>query len=298
MLFYLLILYIIFFLLKNIFKNRKIIDSKETGLRLGLIFNNLLSGSDDLHYGYFTSSKDIRELSFEDFKIAQENHSQLIIDHIPENTEKILDVGSGSGILAKKLINKGYQVDCVSPDKYLSQRIAKNTNNKVEIFNSIFEDVNTDKKYDLILFSESYQYIDIDTSFEKINKFLKDDGYFLICDCFQKDNSNMRGGHNYVSFCHKIKNTTFALKKHLDITDEASKTYDFISNVYQHIDEAINIIHEYSINNFPYLSYLISFVMPSSFKTRIDKFRRETGAYFKENKYYYLLLYKKKEKTN
>lgn len=286
------------FLLRSIFKNRRIVDSKETGLRLGLILNNLLSGSDDLHYGYFTTDKDIKNLSFEDFKIAQENHSKLIIDNIPKNTVKILDVGSGSGILAKKLINKGYEVDCVSPDKYLSQRIIKNTENKVNIFNSIFEDVNTDNKYDLILFSESYQYININISFEKIDKFLKDDGYFLICDCFQKDISNMRGGHIYTDFCNKIKNTNYILKKHMDITNEASKTYDFISNVYQYIDEAIIIIYEYLINNFPYLYYLIRLITPNSFKTRIDKFKRETGNYFKESKYYYLMLYKKKEKTN
>ena len=76
-------------------------------------------GSEDLHYGYWPKGKDA---SVQNFAHAQDSHSKLIMDHIPEKTNSILDVGGGSGNLALKLLDKGYSVDCVIPSEYLAEQ--------------------------------------------------------------------------------------------------------------------------------------------------------------------------------
>ena len=52
--------------------------------------------------------------------------------------------------------------------------------------------------YDLILFSESFQYIRLEESLQKVQKLLTANRYLLICDVFHKNvegKSPMRGGH-------------------------------------------------------------------------------------------------------
>ena len=44
-----------------------------------------------------------------------------------------------------------------------------------------------DKSYDLILCSESFQYLLLEKSISKIKQYLNREGYLLICDFFKRD---------------------------------------------------------------------------------------------------------------
>ena len=88
------------------------ISSKRVGLDIGLAIGRFFLNTEDLHYGYWPKGK---TATIQNFAEAQDAHSKLIMDHIPNETKRILDVGSGSGNLAMKLINKCFQVDCVIP---------------------------------------------------------------------------------------------------------------------------------------------------------------------------------------
>ena len=113
-------------------------------------------GSEDLHYGYWPNGKDA---TVQNFAHAQDSHSKLIMDHIPEKTNHILDVGGGSGNLALKLLNKGYSVDCVIPSEFLAEQAKAKLGNESVIHICSFEQMPTTKTYDLIIFSESFQYV-------------------------------------------------------------------------------------------------------------------------------------------
>ena len=78
----------------------KKIDSKAVGLDIGLLIGRFFMDTEDLHYGYWPNDK---TATAQNFAEAQLRHSQLIIDNIPERVRSILDVGSGSGNLAKKI---------------------------------------------------------------------------------------------------------------------------------------------------------------------------------------------------
>ena len=105
--------------------------------------------------------------------------------NIPKNTKTILDVGCGSGNLALKLLNAGYDVDGVIPSKYLATAVKEKLNGKGQVFVSKFENVKLKKKYDLIIFSESFQYVNMELALKKINASLMEGGYLLICDFFK-----------------------------------------------------------------------------------------------------------------
>ena len=95
------------------------VSSQKIGLDIGLVIGRFFMGSEDLHYGYWPNGKDA---SVQNFSDAQDSHSRLIMDQIPENINYILDVGGGSGNLALKLLNNGYSVDCVIPSAFLAEQ--------------------------------------------------------------------------------------------------------------------------------------------------------------------------------
>ena len=98
----------------------KKISSKEVGLEIGLVLSEFFFKTEHLHFGFWP---DDLEISIDNLKKSQDYHSAKIIDSIPDGVQTILDVGSGSGGLAKKLVEKGYEVECVSPSDYLSNAI-------------------------------------------------------------------------------------------------------------------------------------------------------------------------------
>ena len=92
--------------------------TKDLGLELGVIFCDYFLDTRDLHYGYWTDDmpRHVRSLAR-----AQELHSQLILDHIPDGVHSILDVGAGAGNFAVKMMAKGYQVDFITYSDYLAE---------------------------------------------------------------------------------------------------------------------------------------------------------------------------------
>ena len=106
----------------------------------------------DLHYGYWT---DDLELTPQNLPRAQARYTDELTADIPAGVRSILDVGCGAGNTARKLLERGYEVDCVSPNAWLTAEARKVLGNHARVFESKFEDLTLDRTYDLILFSES-----------------------------------------------------------------------------------------------------------------------------------------------
>ena len=93
------------------------VELKEIGLDIGLAFAKHFYKTDYLHYGYWTDDLTVEPSNvFE----AQENYANFLLEHFPKQTVSVLDVGCGSGKFAEKMIDSGFQVDCVSPSTNLS----------------------------------------------------------------------------------------------------------------------------------------------------------------------------------
>ena len=277
-------------------KNNKV-SSQKIGLDIGLVIGRFFMGSEDLHYGYWPNGKDA---SVQNFAHAQDSHSELIMNQIPENINYILDVGGGSGNLALKLINNGYRVDCVIPSAFLAEQAKTKLGNESVIHICGFEQMPSTKTYDLIIFSESFQYVKMKKSLQKIEKMTSPNGHLLICDFFRRDlpeKSPIGGGHSWQGFKDTISTLPFQQMTDLDISLETAPTIDLLDQFCQDVLMPISEMSgSYLQYNYPYLTALLNWKL----KKRIEKIRRTylsgelNGESFKKFKTYRLLLYKRK----
>ena len=74
---------------------------QHVALVAGFLSGRHFVGTKDLHYGYWP---DGMEQTMSNLPSAQEEYSAYLMQHIPWTAKKILDVGSGAGSLAEKLI--------------------------------------------------------------------------------------------------------------------------------------------------------------------------------------------------
>jgi SAM-dependent methyltransferase len=239
------------------------------------------------------------DLDIQNLPQAQENYSNFMISHIPEGTKDILDVGCGVGKFALKLITLGYNVDCVSPSKVLTEHARNLLGNKSHIFECEFEDLQTEKQYDMILFSESFQYVKIEKALQNSIKFLKNNGHLLICDFFKTDvkgESSLRGGHTLSNFYNLVSQYPLQSINDIDITKETAPNLDIVNEFLTNVGLPIwNMLIRLLDNRY----HLISKFLHWKYKEKIKKINRkyfsgsrnaEKFAIFKS---YRLFLYKK-----
>ena len=274
-------------------KDKKTI-SREIGLEIGSICGKYFLKLDHLHYGYWT--KDL-EVDITNVHVAQENYANFLISNIPKGVKKILDVGCGSGQTAEKLIVMGYKVDCVSPSHFLARQTHELLGNASHVFECSYEDLQTENRYDVILFSESFQYINIEEGIKKTVSLLKPDGYVLICDFFRKETlgkSNISGGHPLKMFHNIISKYPLKLINDIDITEETSPSVDVLNDTFKKaVYPTVILARQLLDNRYPFASKVIKW----AYRKKISKINKKyfngekTGENFKKFKSYRLLLY-------
>jgi len=272
------------------------INSRDIGLEIGLIFGNYFLKTNHLHFGYWTNDL---KIDLSNLPKAQENYSSFIASHIPEGTKTILDVGCGSGSFALKLIKMGYQVDCVSPSRLLTENVRNLLGNKSHIFECSYEEMKTENRYNAILFSESFQYVNIEKALENSVKFLNDAGYLLICDFFKTNadgKSMLGGGHKLDRFYDLISQYPFTLVRDIDITQETAANLAIVNHFLTSVGLPVwNLLTYFIHNNYPFLSKVLQW----KYRKKTEKIQQKylAGAINVENfkifKTYRLLLFRK-----
>ncbi len=271
-------------------------DNREAELKLLMAFSKQFLNTDDLHFGYWTDGLDV---SVANFPQAQENHSQFVIAHIPADTKTVLDVGMGMGKMSSRLRRLGYEVEGVSPSSFLTEEARKLLGGDFRIYELPIEDMETDKRYDLVLFSESFQYVDMEKALAKVNCLLNDNGHLLICDFFQAEaegQSPLKAGPKLTAFYRLIKQFPFREVENIDITRETAPTMDFGNDIQQNF---VKPLYEIILGKFESKLPRLYKLFRWKFKKKLDKLEWRyfsnsgDGEAFRKFKSYRLLLYKK-----
>ena len=153
-------------------------------------FYRLILDSDHLHFGFWPENSP--NLSLEE---AQERMFERLFVHFPDPPAAVLDVGCGLGLSAYKLSQKGYHVTAIAPSKELIDYASENYGKgNIDFHVAGFLDNNDSdlmsKKYDVILFQESLQYLNpLDSVFKKARSLLKPKGSVIIGDEICQDKS-------------------------------------------------------------------------------------------------------------
>lgn len=257
-----------------------------------------LFGLHHLHYGYFDENL---KPEFKNVAAAQEKYVEELLSFIPENVKTILDVGCGTGGVASKLVEKGYQVTCIAPDPYLIEKTLENTNNKVETYTDLYENLSElkDEAYDMILMSESCQYIKPDPGWEQNKRLVKKGGYLLVADFFKIREIDIptmsRSGQPLDNFLERAKNAKFDLISEKNITKNVGPTMDiyqeFITTKGFPILDAIN---EFAKRRYPMLYKILSFFLRKKILKIRQKYSEQGQRPFIDYKNYFIFLFQKK----
>ncbi len=270
--------------------------SREVSLEISAICGKHLLNLDHLHYGYW---KNI-EPKLVNLAEAQTKYAEFLTSNIPAGVKTILDVGCGTGQMAKLLTEKGYEVDCVSPSHFLAEKTRKLLNEKTIVYECFFEDLKTEKKYDLVMFSESFQYMKPEQSLPKAASLLNSDAGILICDVFRKpllnESSPLPGGFQLERVYNVAKNCGLNLEKELDITNETAVNIDIEHQFFMEVAQPVaGLIEKLLESRYPLILKLVKWKFRKK-SAKIEKkyFSGErTGENFKKFKTYRLMHYKK-----
>lgn len=223
---------------------KKKMESRE----LGLILTELLLGAQDLHYGLWDGDL---ELKIGNAVAAQQRYSDMLLAALPpvpdrNDPPRVLDIGCGTGHMITQMLDKGYLADGVSPSDALSRRVKQRLEAYSEagcrLFECRFQDFPENQcrhQYDVALFSESFQYIRMSSSYGKLEKLLKPGGMVIICDFFKTEadgdggpgDQSFSGGHKITDFYDTLRDFPFAIVQDEDITPKMSPNLELVNHI-------------------------------------------------------------------
>ena len=263
---------------------------------MGYLIGHYFLNMQDLHYGYWPEGLAPTAWNLAQ---AQAHYTDFLMTHIPPEVRSVLDVGCGAGNTARKLLERGLSVDCVSPNGVLTDVAKRVLAGRATVFETRFQHLVTERRYDCVLFSESLLFIPLDEAFTKAIALLNPGGYVLITDIFRvpaEGKSPIGGGHELPRFRETIVRYPLTPVLDLDMTDGIAPTFDVLDGAYREaIQPAYELILGRVTSRHPWLMRLVRWKFRKSMRRYEEKHfsGRRNGANFKKYKSYRLLLYRK-----
>jgi MPBQ/MSBQ methyltransferase len=226
------------------------------GLDVELFFATEILKLKSLHYGYWSPTQ---ALTVENLRTAQARYTETLLELMPEGIQTILDVGAGIGDNALALAAKGYTVSAISPDKN-HKRYYIDTKRSVPFFNVRFEDFSFDGQFDLILMSESHNYLQTDLALRQCEKYLRPGGYLLVSGMFLlPDGSGLDGIlHTERGYVSRAAAHRLDIVRRADITECVLPTLALAHDAYEnYCVPFMQLVEHYVNSSAPYKAKLL-----------------------------------------
>lgn len=286
------------------------VNEKMSSRELGLVLAQQILDVEDLHYGLWDPDLDV---SLGNIALAQQRYTELLLGKIDallagHPAPRILDVGCGTGHMLQLMVERGYAVDAVNPSAQLNRqvraRLAAMQHTDSTLFESDFESLplaTCQHRYDLLLFSESFQYIPLPEIFEKCPLLLKPGGQVLLCDFFKTDahcdgaegDRSFSGGHLLGPFYEHVSAAPFTLLHDEDLTARVSPNIALLDEwLTQRLLPASRSIDQFLLSRYPRLTRLTKWLA----RHKLDRLRykyfsgHRSQAVFEKYKSYRLLV--------
>lgn len=269
-----------------------------------------LLGVEDLHYGLW--GPDL-ELSLGNIGLAQQCYTDMLLEQVESllsdrPAPRILDVGCGTGHLLQQLIERGYRVDAVNPSAHLNKRVrdrlAALQHSATTLYETGFESLpfrQCQHQYDLLLFSESFQYIPLPDIFGKAPELLRSGGRLVICDFFKTaahcdgnaGDRSFSGGHLLAEFYRYVEQSPFRISHDEDLTARVSPNIALLDEwLTKRLVPALSSVDEYLLGAWPRLTRVLKWVARNKLARVRYKYLsgHRSQAVFEKYKSYRLLV--------
>jgi SAM-dependent methyltransferase len=277
---------------------------------LGLVLAQQLLGVDDLHYGLWDDDLPVTLANLASAQQHYTDHLLAVIDRQLAGIHgaRILDVGCGTGHLLLQLRSRGHRVDAVSPSAALNhlvrERLAQAGATDTRLFECRFEDLAAEhvvQPYDLVLFSESFQYVALPGVFVRLRALLVANGRVMICDFFRTaahgrggpGDRTIGGGHDLEAFERERQAAGFTTAYDEDLTARVSPTIDLLDTLLrERLVPAVTTLDDWLSEWHPRKTRLVKWLWHRRLARLRDKYLSgsRTGTAFATYKTYRLLV--------
>jgi SAM-dependent methyltransferase len=206
---------------------RDSLTAKELELDLVATLSEAIFGHGHAHYGYFREAR-ADDLTAAALGRAQEAYLAELAGVLPEGAVSILDVGSGAGANARALTERGYVVDCVSPSPHMNALARAKLPDSVTVHTTTFEAFRTDRRYDALIFAESFHYIPVDAALARAAELGAP--HMVIFDYFRRGPEDKAG--TYPAFRAALaRQGVFRADVDRDVTDHILPTFEILDRL-------------------------------------------------------------------
>jgi MPBQ/MSBQ methyltransferase len=228
-----------------------------------------LTDSTDIHYGYWEPiPTSTTELTIGGLQTAQANYTDKLLSFIPAGIETVIDVGCGIGGNTLHLLDRGFKVEGLAPDPIQKERFLERVQDRAIFHLTTFENFKSSHQYDLVLLSESSQYMSAIDIAQGAANILNPKGYLLIADMLRQDGDYRAG---IFSNCHLVGDLDLALTK---AGFKMMKSEDISTHIAPTIDLCVDAFQRYGLNTLNYIAELGQIAVPPIYKLLRWAYRR------------------------
>ncbi len=230
-------------------------------------------GLQHLHFGLW-SEEDPPNL--DGFRAAQERYAERLQARIPEGVRTILDVGCGTGAMSDRLLRAGYFPEPMSPCEHQQELVTARLGPQVTFHRSRFQEFAPAKTYDLVLMSESSQYVPLDQLFVAAKRALAPGGHLLLCDYFRLSPGRFyRACHVLEPFLAEAGAQGFEIREMEDITAQAAPTLTLGNEYYERFALPLtDLAQQYFTREWPRVSWLARRLLAKRLR-KLDRYVHE-----------------------
>ena len=192
---------------------------------------------------FFNSKIDTYDNVHQEFIKGKEK----IVDFIPKDTKKIIDLGTGTGLQLVKLYEKYPSIETIAidvSDKMLNKLKEKNISNNIKIVNESFFDYDFGNNIDAVISTQALHHFEPKDKiklYKKVYNCLKVNGIFIIEDYFANTDEDERKGFedykNLVKGKDKHYDTPLTIEHEIEILKQSG-----FENINTCIEENYKII--------------------------------------------------------
>lgn len=266
---------------------------KNVELEATALMSEVMFGHGFAHYGYFADGVP-EVLSAQAVGAAQQAYFEKLIEKIatvPGGVHHILDVGSGTGANAKALIERGFDVACVSPSSQMNEMARAKLPAGTTVVDAFFEEFDTPERFDICLFAESFHYIALKPALEQAARYAEKGVVFF--DYFRRPGHAHKDGTRgtHADFLAEVAaQGAFEIISDEDMTDAITPTFvihEHLKN--EKVAPFINRFRAEVKAQYPWRSWALERMLGKS----LDKLGRRTGraeSFGREHEYRLIVM--------